>query len=271
MVDWMLQPIVAGVAVAPSPALSNGVRHVGPTAPVTTGWATTDLWADTSGEASAIVIRRWNGTAFLPSPVAPLLFDQFTGSNGAALSNWVTGFDPSTGTGSSATIQGNMGRLTTSTTNNFVATGRITRRANITDPTDANLAFSFKFDATSAFPKVWHRAENAMNVDHGYEMRIEKGEWSIAKSVAFAETALSADIPFSYSQGTLYSARFRVVGTTIQAKLWVAADPEPEAWGYSGTDSAVSAAGAVGFSVMNGNSTAVVANWFIDDVTITAT
>lgn len=276
MTTYILQPIGAGPAVEAldaSDTIGEAIRSVGSSTPITTSWSAGQIWIDTLNGATANVIRVWSGSAFVParSTALPLLVDPFTGSNGAALSNWVTGVDPSTGTGGGATIQSNQARFQTSTTGEFGSGGRIARRANITNPTDANMAFSFKFDSTSPGVRAWMRAENTMAGDHGYFMEIEKGVWRVSKAVSTVESALGADLTFGGVEGTLYSARLRVVGTTVQAKLWTAADAEPTSWDFTTTDSAVSAAGAVGFDVINGGASGASANFFVDDVTIEAT
>ncbi|MDQ1449543.1 MAG: hypothetical protein QOC79_2514, partial [Actinomycetota bacterium] len=46
--------------------------------------------------------------------------------------------------------------------------------------------------------------------------------------------------PFAATAGTSYSLRFRVVGTTITAKVWATGTAEPANWTITSSDSALS-------------------------------
>ncbi|MFF3310475.1 hypothetical protein [Streptomyces sp. NPDC002952] len=55
--------------------------------------------------------------------------------------------------------------------------------------------------------------------------------------------------------GTLYRLRFEVVGTTLRAKVWLAASAEPGAWQISVTDTDLTAIGSVGVRSLLGPAT----------------
>lgn len=272
MSTYILQPIFAGPTVAPldsSDVAGNTIRNVGVTQPVTTSWNVGDVWIDTSNGSTANVVRIWTGTAFSPSGTAALLFDQFTLSDGTAWStaNWVTAQTPTAGTGYGATVLSNQGKITTSNVGGFSPTARIGRRANITNPADANVSFSFKFDSTDALPAIFIRANAAIDTTTGYAITFTKGTWGLSKWVTGSSTAVGTSQTYGFSVGSLYSARFRVVGTTIQARVWNATDSEPSTWGVNTTDSTISAAGGVGITV-GGSSGATNNSFYIDNFTI---
>lgn len=272
MPTYFLQPIEEqeGGGFQPSPVdLGNRIRYVGQDAPNTTGWSANSFWYDTTDEGTTgAVMRRWTGTAFVPAPTAPLLDEDFAGANGNPWgANWTTGRNPTAGTGGGATLQDGYGKLTTSNAGSYNGGARVSRRADITAPTDVNVVFSFKFDSTECYPRVYARADNAIDTDDGYFMDIQKGEYYIGYSNGYATTDLSDPIPFSHTVGATYAARFYVVGTAVRAKVWLLSDTEPAAWGAQATDSTFSSAGAVGFTLGTG-AAATSSNFWIDDVVI---
>jgi len=194
-----------------------------------------------------------------------LASDTFTGSDGSAWSStWTTG---ETGNpGGSATIQGNMGRLGTGTNGSYNGLDRTSRRANIAAGADVEISGLFKCDATEAYGSVYVRADNALDTQTGYSLSLDKtGTLGVGKSVAYALTNLGM-ISFTATAGIVYGFRLRVVGTSVQARVWSGA--EPATWDISVTDSEISAAGAVGITV-GGGAAAAASYFFIDDITIT--
>lgn len=196
-----------------------------------------------------------------------LVNDTFTGTNGSAWSgsNWALGRNPSAGGG--ATIQSNQGRLATGTNGSYSGNDRVARRANITNPQNVDMIFSFSFDATEIYPAAMIRADSVLDTQTGYYLSIDKGTWEVGYIISFSGTSLSPTMNYSYTQGTLYRARFRVLGTSIKAKLWLASTNEPQAWDWEGTDSNISSAGAVGFTA-GGGAAAASSFFYLDDVTI---
>jgi hypothetical protein len=73
----------------------------------------------------------------------------------------------------------------------------------------------------------------------------------MTKRVAGVSTDISGTLAFPighlpYASGQQYKLRFEVTGNTVRCKLWPATGTEPTAWTLSNTDTALSAAGAVG-------------------------
>ncbi|MBO4275807.1 PKD domain-containing protein, partial [Microbispora triticiradicis] len=97
---------------------------------------------------------------------------------------------------------------------------------------------------------------------------------------ANAETALGSEqtvAGLTYSAGTVLKVRLQVTGTsptTIQAKVWRAADAEPGAWQLTATDSTagLQAAGGVGFGTfLSGTATNAPVVTTVDDLVATST
>lgn len=56
----------------------------------------------------------------------------------------------------------------------------------------------------------------------------------------------SVTVPGTHAAATFFKIRLQVIGTTLRAKAWPVADPEPVAWQTSTTDSDLTAAGSIG-------------------------
>jgi hypothetical protein len=273
MGTYILQPITTGPAPLPLDGVSvagNSIRAVQNSNPVTTTWNVGDIWIDTLTTANTT--RVWTGTAFSParSTSVPLFQDLFTGTDGVVwnTSNWVTALTPTTGTGYGAVYSGNMGKISSSNTGGGANTSRIGRSVNITNPTDCNISMTFKFDSTGASPIIWARANSALNGSAGYSLTIQKGLFYMNKWVSFSATDFNpGGTTYSYADGNSYSMRLRCVGTTIQSRIWNAADAEPATWQVSVTDSTITTAGYIGVSVAAGMAT-VPANFYIDTFTV---
>jgi hypothetical protein len=72
-----------------------------------------------------------------------------------------------------------------------------------------------------------------------YKLSLQAADVQIIKRVAGDETVLG-QAPRMFSTGTLYSFRFRAVGTMIMGKIWPGAMSEPSAWDVSVVDSSLS-------------------------------
>lgn len=97
---------------------------------------------------------------------------------------------------------------------------------------------------------IFARASGASAaVANGYYASITPAvsEVRIGKVVsgAFTNIAVSS---FASSAGNSYLMRFRVNGTSLKLRVWLAGTAEPTTWNVDTTDSALSAAGWVGFS-----------------------
>ena len=78
------------------------------------------------------------------------------------------------------------------------------------------------------------------DTNNWYKAYIDGSNLVVQKKVSGAYTTLGST-PFAASGGTAYSLRFRVVGTTLEARVWPAGTAEPTTtWMVTATDSALS-------------------------------
>ena len=195
----------------------------------------------------------------------------YTGTTGAATTvqaMFIGALNPQASAGG-ATIQSNMGRLRTGAHGGYSGLDRISRKANIAAVADTEITLSFQFDTTECYPYVSARSVSGA-IDGGTDYSLSLGPGStvvLSKNVAFVNTVLGT-ASFTITTGVLYKVRYRVVGTSIQARYWQASAAEPNTWNISVTDSTITAAGFNGFALSGGNA-ASSSNWFVDDVTIT--
>ncbi|MFG2900983.1 hypothetical protein ACGFZH_28340 [Streptomyces zaomyceticus] len=70
---------------------------------------------------------------------------------------------------------------------------------------------------------------------------------TIRERAAGVETTVAtATTPYTYTAGQSFRLRFQAKGSTLQARVWPLTSGEPTAWQVSGTDTTLTAAGAVG-------------------------
>jgi len=196
--------------------------------------------------------------------MATLASESWTGSNGSAWpAQWTTG---QTGTGSAATIQSNRGRLASGTQGGYSGASRISRRLNITAPTNVDVSGTWTPDANEPYGAVAVRADNTIDTGDGYYLLLNKsGTLELAAIVGYSSTTLGT-FSFTASSGTTYGFRLRAVGSLIQARVW--SGTEPSSWNVSVTNTAVTGSGAVGFTVVCGSATVAHAIDF-DDLLVT--
>lgn len=121
------------------------------------------------------------------------------------------------------------------------------------------------------FPSLLGRFIDASNF---YRARLEMKHTgtigiTLTKVVAGVDTVLGSGVDIgSYAAGERFAVRLRIVGDEIKAKLWRAVKPEPD-WTATATDTALTAAGAVGtrnlLGSANTNTLPVTLSW--DDLT----
>jgi hypothetical protein len=163
--------------------------------------------------------------------------ETFTGSDGAAWpsGNWTTAYN--TGTGSSATIQSNQGRMVTGTSGSFATVLAVKGNESAVD---SEFYGEFIY-AGNAYASITLRGGHSSSaVNNGYQLRIPQG---VSFQLYRADTGASlADVSGSFSTGTTYKVRFQVIGTAIKAKYWTGAS-EPGTWNIEVTNSAISSSG----------------------------
>jgi hypothetical protein len=119
---------------------------------------------------------------------------------------------------------------------------------------DTEVLARYKVSVTSTNHMYLHvRGSGAAAAETSYFVMIStNGFLTLGKNVAGAQNTLGAGYTFSnLPAGTWFLVRFRVNGTTLQARIWLDGTPEPSDWQTTVTDSAVTAAGWVGVGAYN--------------------
>lgn len=188
-------------------------------------------------------------TTVTPAGGGSLATESFTGTNGASWpAQWVAG---QTGSGSSATIQSNRGRMSSGSQGDYSGSSGVARRLNITPPVDVDISGTWRPGTLEPYGIVSARADNALDGETGYSLRLNKsGTLGVDVSEGWNSSVLSS-FSFSASSDTDYGFRFRVVGDRIQARVW-AGSTEPSTWQVDLTDTTITGAGAVGLRVFAG-------------------
>ena len=195
-----------------------------------------------------------------------LFVEQFTGTDGATVDSSRWAIERAT-TGASATIQSNRGRWNAGSVVNYQ--GAISVIYNGADLVDAEwLTATFKFNGSQDGQiEAWARCDDATNPGRGYYLRLQRsGTIALYRANAFTYTSIASS-SFSFTTGTDYKFRFRVVGTTVQAKVWLASGSEPGSWTMSVTDTVVTAAGQAVINVQGGGDAGMSVDF--DDITLT--
>lgn len=201
---------------------------------------------------------------------ANLFSDLWTAADGAA---WQAAWIASTSAGTVDTLS-NAGRLTVTNTSGAYARAQLN---GLAARTNAEAKFSYRWTATgsSAYFTVNLRGSggwtNAYRPRNGYGVEFSSNSTSpvINKSVNGTTTDLktmSGAQPLSTAKRWV---RMRVSGTTIQVKTWLDGTTEPTAWTGTVTDTTVTAAGQLFFSLARGSSNTGTKSVLIDDLTIT--
>lgn len=191
--------------------------------------------------------------------------DPFTGTNGAA---WDTGIWTNASvstTGSSATIQGNKGRLNAGSGSGY--SGRKAMR-HLTTYADAEITCTFQLANTvDGSVQFMLRSDSIGDGASTYWMIIDKyGSARIGKDISASGTTLH-NISFTMTQGPVYGAKFYVVGTSIKGKIWDTSGGEPGSYNLTATDSSITGAGYAMFKVLGGGSSGFIVDF--DDAVLT--
>lgn len=104
-------------------------------------------------------------------------------------------------------------------------------------------------------PQYISLAARAADVNNCYTARLafntdQTAILAIVKRVASVETVLGTYVVpgLTHVAGVFFGLRFRVVGSTLQARAWPFAYEEPQGWPLTVTDTALTAAGNIGIS-----------------------
>ncbi len=117
---------------------------------------------------------------------------------------------------------------------------------------------------SAAVTRVWVSARTSSDFASGYLLRAnvkadgQVESLQVTKRVAGTETVIStvANPGVTLGDSDMAQLRLRVVGTTVQGKVWKAGTDEPGAWQVQVSDGSVTAAGSVGVGAYTGASAA---------------
>jgi hypothetical protein len=178
-----------------------------------------------------------------PGPVGPLFSETFSGTDGSAWDStrWTTSV-------SSAVLdqRGGQGRMRFENVSNAAA--QAISKMSTTGDSETVLSVRFADTAPRGYLYLFSRASG--NWSGGYpstsyflQMRNDDGTVQLWKSQAGTTTML-ASVTGAAAVTTLdQMVRFRVVGSTLSARVWTAGTTEPTQWEVTATDSTVTAAG----------------------------
>jgi hypothetical protein len=192
----------------------------------------------------------------------PVLTDDWTGANNSTWNStkWVSTTNDSSRT---VDIQGNQGRLTVSNAS-ARATGQMTSVAD----SEATITYKFNENTSGSFLRLYQRASGATGANqmpNAYRLEIGSNSTTI-KLQKFVNSVVTQIGWFNYTSGTAAQrVRFRVQGSTIEAKVWALGTSEPVGWSVVTTDTAVTGTGVlqVAHSYTSGTHTV-----YVDDLSV---
>ena len=200
-----------------------------------------------------------------------LFSDLFAGVNGAGWGpSWTT-----TSANGSATIQSDAGRLAFNNTSGAYARAQLSGLAAQGD-TDTLMSYQWNAGGARAYLNVYTRGSggwlNSYRPRNGYglELRSDSGDVQIKRVANGTTTTLQSVTGAQVTGSQKQWLRLRVVGSTIQFKIWTDGATEPAAWTSTVTDSSVTASGQLFISNVRSGSNTGNRHVDIDDVEVTA-
>jgi hypothetical protein len=177
----------------------------------------------------------------------------FTGTNGAA---WPSPFAAiATSSGSTATIQSNRGRLTT-TTGSY--SGSVYRGFT---PASQDYEITADLIVVSTANEGYQRLAWRANTDgreYALSVLLASNEIRVhEQDAAFAQTVKGSETSVGFTNGTVVHTRIRVEGSDHKVRWWLDAESEPGTWNVEFTDT-THTSGAITCYLVGGNATATV-------------
>lgn len=205
-----------------------------------------------SGYVSSIT-----GSNAITATSSGLFSETFPGASGAA---WPTGWTSFVaGAGTVQQAGSNVGRMLAGTAS-YTVQSMVYR--NDTSVADIDLTFDLAFNSptTEQYLNIALRSNTptaTTSVTLGYYIQFFPGAGANSGGINYnsgaGETSLSGDLAFgAFTAGVYKRFRFQVTGTTIRVKTWTPGGAEPGSWLYTGTNSAITAAGRVQFTHSTG-------------------
>jgi len=226
-----------------------------------------DAAGNQSDPSTALAVTTTN----TPPPSGNLFSDLFTGTNGAAWSSdWTT-----TSSAGSATIASNGGQLAFNNSSGAYARAQLNGLADRTD-SDTTMSYQWGPGSGKGYLNIFTRGsggwQNAYRPTTGYgiELNPTSSTVTIKKNVNGTVTNVRSVSGVNATSTAKQWLRLRVVGSTIQFKIWADGTTEPTAWNATVTDTTVTTAGQLFIGWVRSGSSSAARNVTIDDLTVTA-
>lgn len=163
------------------------------------------------------------------APPATQVTDFSTGT--AWPSPWTIARTPS---GGGATIASGRGRLTTGAAGNYAGADSVAARYG-GQVADSDVTFLFRLVSQYPYPRVVFRSpQSDLDAASGVVVLIEKTRLYVQTVSAYTGSTVG-NVDKTHTVGTDYRCRIRLVGTTVQARTWPAANAEPTSWEITAT------------------------------------
>lgn len=200
--------------------------------------------------------------------LVPAIIDTFAGADASVLAakNWTASNGGASG--ATVTIAGQRAQFVTGATGSFSANDNVYAVANLPTFADGEVVLKVEIgtNTTERYLFVGQRC-SATNFRTGstnaYWFQYQNNTSGVAqtqlnKRVAGTSTLLQQSSNFSPATGSTWFVKFRVQGSFTAYKWWQAGLPEPYAWTFSVTDTAVTAANPVVIFVGSGSAATAV-------------
>jgi chitodextrinase len=201
--------------------------------------------------------------------VAPMFTDAFSGADGAP---WAPAWTTTAGSGT-VDIQSGAGSIAVSDVSGAYARAQLT---GLPVQGDSELLTSYTWSSNTAlsYLSVYLRGsggwQNAYRPKNGYGLQLQSnsGTVTVQKNVNGVTTNLQSATGGQAVTTAKQWLRLRVVGSTIQFKIWTDGAAEPTTWKATATDTEVTAAGQVFLSVVRGATNVGAKSVSFDDLAI---
>jgi chitodextrinase len=201
--------------------------------------------------------------------VAPVFTDAFSGADGAS---WSPAWTTSAGSGT-VDIQSGAGSIAVTDVSGAYSRAQLT---GLAARADSELLTSFTWSSNTALSyfSVYLRGsggwQNAYRPKNGYGLQLQSnsGTVTVQKDVNGVATNLQSVTAGQAVTTAKQWLRLRVVGSTIQFRIWTDGTAEPTSWKSTATDTDVTAAGQLFLSVVRGSTNVGAKSVSVDDLAI---
>ena len=201
--------------------------------------------------------------------VAPVFTDAFSGADGAP---WSPAWTTTVGNGT-VDIQSGAGSMAVADVSGAYSRAQLT---GLAAQLDSELLTSYTWSSNTAlsYLSVYLRGsggwQNAYRPKNGYGLQLQSnsGTVTVQKNVNSVTSTVQSVVGGQAVTTAKQWLRLRVVGSTIQFRIWTDGTPEPTTWEAVATDTDVTAGGQVFLSVVRGGTNVGPKSVAFDDLAI---